>query len=483
VKPRNLLFILSDEHQRDIAGCYGSRIARTPNLDRLAARGVRFTNAYTTCPICVPARTSLATGRYVFQTRSWDNAHPYHGEIASWGHRLMERGHRVTSIGKLHYRDNRDPNGFDEEILPLHVLDGVGDLLGLIRTPPAPRGNMPALARESGPGESSYTDYDRAITGAAVDWIRRRAKDHRAKPWVLFVSFVRPHFPLIAPPEFYALYRPEEMPWPRLYDRLERPAHPAIQALRACMNYDDFFDESRVRVAIASYYALVSFLDDNIGRVLAALQAEGLGADTRVIYTSDHGDNLGNRGLWGKSVMYEESAAIPMIMAGPDVAEGRAVDAPVSLVDLYRTILDGAGCPVPEQDEGLPSQSLWRIADGLRPARTILSEYHAAASVTGTFMIRHGRWKYVHYTGMRPELFDLEADPGEMRDLAADPASRAVLAECESRLRAICDPDAVSRQAFADQSARIAAFGGPERILQRGDFGYTPAPGEKAGFA
>ena len=127
-----------------------------PNLDRLAARGVRFTNAYTTCPICVPARTSLATGRYVFQTRSWDNAHPYHGEIASWGHRLMERGHRVTSVGKLHYRDNRDPNGFDEEILPLHVLDGVGDLLGLIRMPPAPRGNMPGGAGSSGGLRSIY---------------------------------------------------------------------------------------------------------------------------------------------------------------------------------------------------------------------------------------------------------------------------------------------------------------------------------------
>ena len=176
MKPCNTLFILSDEHQRDITGCYGNTLVKTPNLDALAARGTRFTRAYTPCPICVPARTALATGRHVFQTRSWDNAHPYHGEIPSWGHRLMDAGHEVVSIGKLHYRDAQDPNGFSEEILPLHVLGGIGDLLGLIRNPPAPRGNMQALARDAGPGASSYTDYDRQIAAEACAWLQRKAQ-------------------------------------------------------------------------------------------------------------------------------------------------------------------------------------------------------------------------------------------------------------------------------------------------------------------
>lgn len=483
MKPKNLLFILSDEHQRDVTGCYGNRIVRTPNLDRLAAQGTRFTNAYTPCPICVPARTSLATGRYVFQTSSWDNAHPYRGEIPSWGHRLMALGHRVTSIGKLHYRDARDPNGFDEEILPLHVLDGVGDLLGMIRTPPAPRGNMPSLAREAGPGESSYSNYDRRIADAACDWLTGRARAYAGQPWVLFVSFVRPHFPLIAPPEFFALYRPEDMPWPQFYGAQSRPLHPAVQALRDCMNYDDYFDADSVRRAIAAYYALVSFLDDNVGKVLAALRDAGLGDDTRVIYTSDHGDNLGNRGLWGKSVMYDESAAVPMILAGPDVPEGNVVDTPVSLVDCYRTIIEGAGREPGAEDAGLPSRSLWDAANGVRSNRTVLSEYHAAASVTGTFMIRHGRWKYIHYVGYRPELFDIESDPHEARDLALDPQHAGTVAECERALRAILDPEAVSAQAFADQQAQVSAHGGIEAIIQRGDFGYTPAPGENASFA
>jgi choline-sulfatase len=488
VEPRNLVFILSDEHQRDIAGCYGDAIAKTPNIDALAARGTRFTNAYTPCPICVPARASLATGRWVHQTRSWDNAAPYHGETTTWHHRLRGAGHRVVSIGKLHFRATEDDNGFTEEILPLHVLDGIGDLIGMLREPPAPRGSMPALAESAGPGQSTYNDYDSAIAAAACAWIARHAqssdKPWSDKPWALFVSFVRPHFPLTAPPEFYQLFPPERMAMPRLYDAAGRPRHPAIAALKTVMNYDDFFkDEQIVRRAVASYYALVSFLDHNIGQVLAAINRAGLTSSTRVIYSSDHGDNLGCRGLWGKSVMYEESAAIPMILAGDGVASGAVVDTPVSLIDCYRTALEAVGCPLSAAERAGPSHSLWEIAAGATPDRTVLSEYHAVASVTGTFMIRHGRWKYIHHVGYRPELFDLVADPGETTDLAERPDMVPVLAECDAALRRICDPEAVNAEAFADQRRRTAEHGGRDAILARGDYGYTPAPGEKPAFA
>lgn len=480
VDPANLLFILSDEHQRDIAGCYGSTIARTPHLDRLAARGVRFTNAYTPCPICVPARGALATGRWVFQAKHWDNAAPYHGEIPSWHHRLRDAGHEVVSIGKLHFRSTDDDNGFSAEILPLHVLDGVGDLIGMLREPPPARGSMPALAASAGPGNSPYNDYDTAIADAACDWIAGAAGRRATKPWALFVSFVRPHFPLTPPPEFFALYPPERMPMPRLYDQADRPRHPAVKALRAIMCYDDYFaDTAAVRRAIAAYYGLVSFLDDRIGRVLASLDRAGLTDKTHVIYTTDHGDNVGSRGLWGKSVMYEESAAIPLIMAGPGVVRGAAVGTPVSLIDCYRTAMEAVGCAVPDADEALPSRSLFAIAQGDRPARTVLSEYHAAGSITGSFMIRHDRWKYVHHVGFRPELFDLAADPGEAHDLAQRAEMAAVIKECEGVLRRICDPEAVNAEAFSDQRRRIAIHGGVETIKARGDYSYTPAPGEK----
>jgi choline-sulfatase len=134
MQPANFIFVLSDEHSKRVLGSYGHAAVRTPNLDRLAARGTRFANAYTNCPICVPARAAFATGRYVHQIRYWDNAIAYDGRVPSWGHRLRAQGHRVTAIGKLHYVDS-DParNGFDEEILPLHIVNGIGDLLGLIR--------------------------------------------------------------------------------------------------------------------------------------------------------------------------------------------------------------------------------------------------------------------------------------------------------------------------------------------------------------
>jgi choline-sulfatase len=480
VKPSNLLFILSDEHQRDVAGCYGSTLAITPSIDALAARGTRYTSAYTPCPICVPARASLATGRWVHQMQAWDNAAPYHGEVPSWHRRLRDNGHTVVSIGKLHFRSSEDDNGFSREVLPLHVLEGKGDLIGMLREPPARRGSMPALAQTAGPGESAYNEYDRDITAAACRWILEEASRIGDKPWALFVSLVRPHFPLIAPPEFYALYPPERMPMPRLYGEASRPRHPAVRALREVMDYDDYFaDEAAVRRAVAAYYGLVSFLDSNIGKVLAALEEAGLGASTRVIYTSDHGDNVGCRGLWGKSVMYEESAAVPLIVAGPDVPAGAVVDTPVSLVDCYRSAVEALGCPLPEADAALPSRSLWEIAKGSRPARNVLSEYHAAGSITGTFMVRHGRWKYIYHVGFRPELYDLESDPGETTDLAERPDMAPVLAECERELRRICDPEAVSAQAFEDQRRRIAAHGGRDAIVGRGDYSYTPAPGEE----
>src|SRR3954470_6724320 len=184
MKPKNLLFILSDEHNREALGCYGHALVKTPHLDALAARGTRFTSAYTNCPICVPARASFATGRYVHEHRCWDNAIAYDGRLPSWGHRLMAQGHRVTSIGKLHYVDS-DPkrNGFDEEILPLHIVQGVGDLLGLIRDELPRRAGSAKMGPEAGKGESEYTQYDRAIADETVKWLQTEAPRHSAKPW------------------------------------------------------------------------------------------------------------------------------------------------------------------------------------------------------------------------------------------------------------------------------------------------------------
>jgi choline-sulfatase len=483
MRPANLLFILSDEHNKRVAGCYGHPMVRTPHLDALAARGTRFTSAYTNCPICVPARASFATGRYVHQVRCWDNAIAYAGQPAAWGHRLMEQGHHVASIGKLHYRESKPGvNGFDEEILPLHIVNGVGDLLGLIRDELPRRSGSLKLGPEAGPGESEYTQYDRGIADAAANWLKHSAPGHRGKPWALYVGFVSPHFPLIAPPRFYGLYPENQVPWPDLYGEAERPRHPFLDALRKCFCFDEAFDAGMVRRAIAAYFGLVSFLDDNIGKILRALDETGLSEVTRVIYASDHGDNLGARGLWGKSTMYEESAGIPLIAAGPGVPAGKVCDTPVTLADGFPTILQGLGTRPDPRDRDLPGVSLLDIARGLAPERTILSEYHAAGALTASYMIRHGRFKYIHYVGLAPMLFDLEADPRERRDLGREPAFRQTIAECERLLRSIVDPEAVDKLARADQNAHIERHGGTEAILKRGHFRYSPPPGAKAAY-
>jgi choline-sulfatase len=269
--PLNTLFILSDEHNARMSGCYGHPLIKTPNLDALAESGTLFENAYTNSPICVPSRAALQTGRYVHQTGNWCNGNPYAGETKGWGHYLQCTGHEVVSIGKLHFRSTDDDNGFSEEILPLHVVDGVGDLYGCLRKERPQRNCQHTMAQDIGPGESSYQTYDRAIAQAACSWLKQKANQAGDKPWTLFVSFVCPHFPLIAPEEFYRLYHPEDMPLPKLYQDSNRVTHPALKEMQAYLNYDDFFDEEKVRVAIASYYALVSFMDHLVGDIIGVL--------------------------------------------------------------------------------------------------------------------------------------------------------------------------------------------------------------------
>jgi choline-sulfatase len=181
--------------------------------------------------------------------------------------------------------------------------------------------------------------------------------------------------------------------------------------------------------------------------------------------------------------MYEESAGVPLIMAGPEIPVGVVCRKPVSLVDCFPTIVECVGNTQHPGDADLPGESLFAIAHGLRPRRTVMSEYHAAGAATGVFMIRRGRYKYVHYVGMPPQLFDLAADPQETRDLASQPAFRHVVKECEAVLRQIVDPEAADRQAFADQERRLAALGGRESVLARGSFLFSPTPGTQPVYA
>jgi len=476
-KTPNLLVILSDQHQARAMSCAGHPVAQTPNLDALAARGTRFTNAYTPSPICVPARAAFATGRYCHDIRLWDNAMPYTGRPRGWGHALQDKGVRVESIGKMHYRDAGDDAGFDVQHIPMHVHDGVGMVWGSIR-----KENERVYHKEVrmmgdyvGPGESPYTRYDRAVTDRTCGWLADAAGDD---PWCLYVGLVAPHHPLVAPQEFYDLYPLDKLPPDKLHPRDGYRQHPWIEKTAfAMVGEDGWTDEHERRQAIAAYYGLTSYMDHNVGRIVEALRASGQYDDTTIIYSSDHGENLGVRGLWGKMNMYEESAAIPLIVApapNADTAPRATCATTASLLDISETIIDHFDADLPGDR---PGQSLYALAAAEDDfERAVFSEYHAVGSVSGAFMLRKGRWKLIEYVGFDPELFDLAADPEEENNLAGQAEHAATLAMLKTEMRKICDPEAVDAMAFADQEAMIAGYGGKAIAATLGAPSATPPP-------
>ena len=474
----NLLVIVSDEHQSRAMGCaveWANKLdIKTPNLDALATRGIRFTNAYTPSPICVPARAAFASGQYVHVNRLWDNAMPYTGEPKGWGHALQDFGVPVESIGKLHYRSDEDPAGFDVENIPMQVANGVGMVWASIRKEEE-RVSMPGrmLGEYIGPGHSKYTEYDQAVVARTKLWFTERAP-RLEKPWCLYVGLVAPHFPLVVPQEFYDLYPLEELPEAKLHPNSGHKRHPWVEKQNSMGNSEDKFKSPEERLsAMACYYGLCSWLDFNVGEILNALDEARLTGDTTIIYTSDHGDNVGSRGLWGKSNMYEESAAIPMIIAGPDIKAG-ICETPVSWLDVSATITDHFATVLPKGGPGVPL--IQTAAATYNAERVIFSEYHAAGAVSGAFMIRKGDWKYIHYVSFEPELFDLNNDPEEINNLANFPAHLTKLSELKSDLYMICNPEEIDALAHTDQADMIERFGGRDAALKLGAPAATPPP-------
>ena len=290
--PTNLLFLLSDNHARSVVGCYDNPLAKTPNIDALAARGVRFNNALSASPICCPARAALATGRYPHTTGYWDNAIVYDGHVRSWMHDLRAACYDTVSVGKLHFRSSDDDNGFSREIAPMHILNGKGGVSMLLRwsgSEPVNRGQWELYFEKSGIGSTAYQAYDRAITEQAIRWLETVAK-RRERPWALFVSYVSAHPPFTVPQRLYDQYKDIDLPLPPLYRPEERPEHPAVAHLRRQMDTREIRDEAMLREIVRCYHALSTHLDEQIGQVLDAARDLGLLDDTRVIYSSDHGE-------------------------------------------------------------------------------------------------------------------------------------------------------------------------------------------------
>jgi choline-sulfatase len=350
----NILVLLPDEQSVHALGCYGSRAAQTPHIDRLAAQGATLDAAYTNCPLCVPSRLSLLAGKHPHKVNAWDNRSVLEPGARTFARHLSEAGYRTCLIGKMHFAGEEQRHGFDER--------PYGDLCGWSHQPDPPDTAHGLSRIAAGPAAIPEAQMQETIVNReAIAFLRRHAVGDRQQPFMLVLGYNRPHFPLRPPLRFWERYWPTGFDLPDVPpDAVER-LHPWIRDVRHRSDGDGFTEEQTAR-GRAGYYACVSFVDEKIGEVLAALDEMGLVDDTVVIYISDHGETMGEHELWGKRTFYEGSARVPFIVRWPGrVPAGARSDAPAELVDLYPTLCDLAGVAPPE---GLDGDSLLPVLSG-----------------------------------------------------------------------------------------------------------------------
>ncbi|MDA0746329.1 MAG: sulfatase-like hydrolase/transferase [bacterium] len=451
----NTVFILSDRHNAEFMGCYGNAITRTPAIDGLAERGVRFERAYSLSPICSPARAAMITGQYVHETGVWDNVFAYSGLPQGWGHFFAEEGVRLASIGKLDYRPDAE-HGIEETHLAVHREKL--DIHSLFREVEIlPRYDLLKKHQATGPADSlDAFEGDLQIAAAAEEWIEAGRPEDQS--WILWVNFNDLHRPWNPPRDLWEAYdsriRVEDLD-ERFFEEVSH-LHPFHQAFIRHHN-GELLEMDDVRRALVGYHAACEVLDRNVGRVLAALDRAGLRDDTLVVYGSDHGGACGEHRNWDHGAMYEESIRSPLIVAGPGVRVGEVEREPVSMLDVFPTLCEAAGLEVPGKFRGTSLLDLVRGESEDRP-NFALCEYHGAGMPGSAFAVCSGPYKYVECVGERPMLFNLETDPHEMCDLMVERPDQVEVQNAVIRLRAmlydLCCPEDVDVRVKADQRAR-----------------------------
>ena len=450
----NIVFLFSDEHGASVMGNSGHSVVQTPNLDRLAEKSYTFENAYCNSPLCTPSRLSMLTGRYPHQINAWDL-----GVIAdqhrhkTWGHYLGRSGYRTVLCGRTHFNGSDRLMGFSDRL-----LDDLPKWNKSSGRPPTRRPNERRSSNshvtECGSGLHIHTNYDRQVTELALDFLNQESTNASKQPFLLYCGYMRPHFPLIAPAEFLSGYDPNKLELPSTWNRPLNYQHPVIQHLRWAWRNESPPPESIVRLALASYYALVSALDSQIGRIVNAIDSSPLADNTVIIYTSDHGEMAGHQGIWQKQCFYQPSVQVPLMLRLPaNYSETGRVSQNVSLLDILPTLLDLA-----EESADLPGCSLLNIArnEDNRIDRPVFAEYHHMGMLNAGFMLKKGFHKLCYYVGHSPQLFDLRTDPTESYNLA----SRSnLVSKMVAELRLICNPEEVDRQAKADQVRRQSVLG------------------------
>jgi len=433
-KSPNILLIMSDEHNANLMGCANDPYISTPNLDRLADKGILFSNCYCNSPLCCPSRLSFTAGKYVSRIDGWGNTCMLESnDVPSIASTMKDAGYDAYLCGKMHYDKTRDYN-FDlygSLKYEFYHKTGFGESGGGRRNPDDldPLQGISSRIEEMKPGESWIHRHDRSVATDTIRFLENRRPDD--KPFFFMSGFLAPHFPLIVPEEYLAKYR-GKIPLPELPEENDKNLPLNYKHLQIGFNVENLDDET-VTKARELYYGLTDWFDGQVGSVLDALEDSSLRDNTIVIYTSDHGEMMGEHGLWWKNCMYEGAAKVPLIVSWPERwAGGQRRTEVCSLLDVVQTVLDLGGARTPGDWDG---DSLRGVLDGKQKdwKNEAVSEYYGHHVASGYVMLRKDNFKYVYHTKpgdshpAEQELYDLDRDPDEHHNLAGLPAYQTIM--------------------------------------------------------
>ncbi len=451
----NILLIMADQLAPQFMGTYGHPIVKTPHISALADGGARFDAAYCNAPLCAPSRFSFMSGQLVTRIAAYDNASEFPATVPTFAHYLRRQGYRTCLSGKMHFVGPDQLHGFEERITTdVYPSDHAW-------TPdwelPDERidkwyHNMDSV-REAGEAATTFQiEYDEEVAFFAKRKIFNYARE-KSGPFCMVASFIHPHDPYVARPEWWNLYSDDEIDMPE--DSHETDAHTArvMHGIEA-----DVVDvtEQQVRNARRAYYANISYFDSKVGELVQTLDEAGLRDNTIVIVTSDHGDMLGERGLWYKMNFFEHSARVPLVIAGPGITKTEAQN-PCSLVDILPTMLDIAGNSDTELGMPIDGRSLLPAARGEKDSGDeAIGEYCAECASHPVFMIRRGDWKYIHCDIDPPLLYNIARDPDEKNNLANDPAHADRAAKFAKEVASRWDSNIIRSHVIATQKQRRA---------------------------
>ncbi len=453
----NVLVIMYDQLTPSALGCYGNPSTIAPHIDRLAAEGVVFDAAYTNSPLCTPGRYCMMSGQLPSATRGYDNAAYLASTIPTFAHHARIAGYRTVLSGKMHFVGPDQLHGFEER----RTTDIYPADFGWTPDWRSPDEridwwyhNMDSV---TGAGVAEVTNqllFDDEVGFQAVRALHDLARSDDDRPFLLVASFTHPHDPYVTRQQYWDRYEGVEIPMPAVTAD-DVALDPHTQRLReACAMEAATITDDDVRNARRAYMGNISYVDDWTGTLMATLGALDLADDTVVMLVADHGDMLGERGLWYKMNFFEGAARIPLVVHAPGRFEPRRVATPVSLVDVLPTVVELAGGSIESSVDVLAGRSLVSLCNGGEEDRTVLGEYMAEAACAPIVMIRRDRWKFVHCPVDPDQLYDLAADPHERVNLAAEPDHADTVLAFRDEVARRWDLERLHADVLADQARR-----------------------------